>query len=89
MENIPTFYFFEEDLLANGRVSEQAIARECHSLPDCCINSKLMSELKYLDHANEPISVRIGNRDVFKVEFVADKKYDDNESVVAYRNNQA
>lgn len=73
MENIPTFYFYEEDLQANGRISEQAIARECHSLKNCFINSKLASELKYLDHGHEPISVRIGEKDVFKVHFIKTK----------------
>lgn len=70
MENIPTFYFYEDDLQANGRISEQAIVRECHSLTDCLINSKLVSELKYLDHTNQPITLRIGENDVFKVYFM-------------------
>lgn len=71
MENIPTFYFYQDDVQANGRISEKAIERECRSLPDCCsINSKLVSELKYLDHDHKPISVRIGNRDAFKVHFL-------------------
>jgi hypothetical protein len=74
MENIPIFYFYQDDLQANGRISEQAIERECRSLPDgcsCSINSKLVSELKSLsDDANGPISVRVGNRDVFKIHFV-------------------
>ena len=70
MENIPTFYFYEDDLQANGKVSEQAIVRECQSLLDCCINSTLVSELKYLNHGNEPISIHINNRDVFRIQFV-------------------
>ena len=73
MENIPTFYFYEEDLQANGRISEQAITRECRSLSDCLISSKLVSDLKYLDHANQPISIRIGEKGVFKVHFVETK----------------
>ena len=70
MENIHTFYFYEDDLQANGRISEQAILRECKSFPVCPINSKLVSELKYLNFTNEPISIRIGNQNVFKVQFV-------------------
>ncbi len=73
MENIPTFYFYEDDLQANGRISEQAILRECRSSPICPINSKLVSELKYLNSTNEPISIRIGNQNVFKVQFVEQK----------------
>lgn len=73
MENIPAFYFYEDDLQANGRVSEQAILRECISLPTCPINSKLVSELKDLSSSNEPIFIRIGDRDVFKVQFLKQK----------------
>lgn len=76
MENIPAFYFYEDDLQANGRVSEQAILRECKSSPICPINSKLVSELKDLSSSNEPISIRIGDCDMFKVQFLEQKKYD-------------
>lgn len=67
--DIPIFYFYPDDLQANGTISNAAIARECCSFQPC-ITSKLVSELKYLDHANEPISIRIGNRDVFQVQFI-------------------
>lgn len=74
MENVPIFYFYENDIRANGTITEQAIVRECQSISDCRINSKLVSELKYLDHDNKPIAIRIGDRDVFKVQFVQQKK---------------
>lgn len=68
MENIPTFYFYENDIQANGRISEHAVERECQffSRP---VTSKLVTELKYLDHDNEPITVRIGDQDAFRVQF--------------------
>lgn len=72
MENVPTFYFYEDDLQANGRISEQAVDRECKSLKSC-LNSKLVTELKYLHHGNQPISIRIGEKDVFKVHFMETK----------------
>ena len=67
--DIPIFYFYQDDIQANGTISHAAITRECH-LFQPCITSKLVSELKYLDHTNEPISIRIGDRDVFKVQFI-------------------
>jgi len=73
MENIPTIYFYEDDFQVNGRVSENAVVRECQSI-EPCLNSKLVTELKYLDHGNEPIRIQIGNRDVFQVQFMKEKK---------------
>jgi len=75
-KEIPTFYFYKDDVRSNGNISEQAIARECHSVYPS-INSRLVSELKYMNHANEPISIRIGDRDMFRVQFVND---DDNKT---------
>lgn len=64
----PMFSFYPGDVQSNGNLSEQAVVRECHGF-DPSLTPKLMSELKYLGHANKPISIRIGDRDVFHVQF--------------------
>lgn len=69
----PTFYFYNDDLQANGSVSDSAVSRECCFF-DPPITTKLISELKHLKNSNEPISVRVGDKDVFKVQFIDETK---------------
>lgn len=69
---VPIFYFDNNDLQANGNISETAVRRECKSFEN--ITSKLLSELKYLDNVSgEPITISIGGKDLFKVSFVDHK----------------
>ena len=65
MEQIPTYSFYKDDIQPNGNLSEHAIVRECQGV----YHPRLMSELKYLDHANKPITIRIGDKEVFRVKF--------------------
>lgn len=66
---IPTFYFYNDDLQANDNISPTAIARECKSFQPP-ITQKLVSDLKCLHTSQEPISIRIGNTDLFRVQFI-------------------
>lgn len=65
----PTFFFYKEDLQANGTISPSAISRECDSF-EPNITTKLITELKYLHPSKEPISVHVGNKELFRVQFV-------------------